>query len=136
MLPAHSMKCLIERMVIQALPDTHYHAPARSQNTMHFRQGFMSVSKEHQPKLAHYQVKASIGEWELLSRTGTPFNRETLPLGCCASHAEHVWIEIEAYDHSLRPNMWNDVPGDDTRPAPHIQDMLTRLHIRRPNQVS
>ena len=34
------------------------------------------------------------------------------------------------------PTLWSDMPGDDTCPARHIQDMLTRLHIRRPNQVS
>jgi hypothetical protein len=102
---------------------------------MHFHQGFMPVGKEHQPELAHDQVKASIGEWELLSRAGAPFNRETLPLRRCTSHAEHVWIEIEASDHSLRPNTWSDAPGDNPCPARYIQDMLTRLHIRRPDQV-
>jgi hypothetical protein len=136
MVPTHLMKRLIERMAIQALPDTHYNAPARSQNTMHFREGFMSVGKEHQSELAHYQVKAFIWEWELLSRACTPFNRETFPIGRCASHAEHGWIEIETDDPTLCSNAWSEASGDDPCPTRHIQNMLTWLHIRGLNQVA
>ena len=57
-------------------------------------------------------------------------------LGGCATHAEHLWIEIKTDDHTLRSSMGSDMPGDDPCAARHIQHMLTRLHIRRPNQVS
>ncbi len=130
------MKRLVERMVIQALPDTQYNAPARSQNTVHCREGGAAVSEEHQSKLAQYQVKVTLWEWKLLSLARTPLDRKTLPLGHCTSHTEHVWIEVEADDHSMRSNVWSNVPGDDTCPARHIQDVLARLRIRRLNQVS
>jgi hypothetical protein len=102
---------------------------------MHFRQGFVAVSKEHQSKLAQYQVKTAIGEWELLGGTGTPCNRETFSLGGCATHAEHVWIEVKADDCSPRSNAWYDVSGDDTCPTGHVEDTLAGLHIRRLDQV-
>jgi hypothetical protein len=69
---------------------------------MHFCQSFVSVSKEHQSKLAHDQVKTAIWEWKVLRRADTPSNRESLSLGGCAAHVEHVGIEVEAADCSLR----------------------------------
>jgi hypothetical protein len=55
-------------MAFQALPDTQYETPTRHQNSVHFRQGGMPVTEEHQSKLAQDQVKVTIGEWEFLSR--------------------------------------------------------------------
>jgi len=123
-------------MAVQALPGTHYNASTLSEDTLHFHRALRRVGKEHQSELARYQVKALIGEWELLSRAGTPFNRQALLFRRCASRAEHMWIEIEAGDFSLRPDAPCDVPGDDPRPARHIQDMLARLHIRNLDQFS
>ena len=54
------MQGLIERMAIQTLPDTQYHASVRSQDTAHFHEGGMSISKEHESELAQYQVEIAV----------------------------------------------------------------------------
>jgi hypothetical protein len=54
-------------MAFQALPDAQYDTPTWPQNTVHFHKGGMPVTEEHQSKLAQYQVKVTIWEWEFLS---------------------------------------------------------------------
>ncbi len=102
---------------------------------MHFCQGGVPVGEEHQSKLAQYQIKVAIWEQELLSAALTPFDGQTQPFVRCTSHREHVWIEIEADDPPTQTDTWSNAPGDNARSAGYIQDALTRLRIRRLNQV-
>jgi hypothetical protein len=133
---ARVVKGLVEWMAIQALPDTQYHAPAVTQDTVHFSEGGLRVGEEHQSKLAQDQVKVAIGGHELLSLSLTPFNIQTLPFSRSTSYIEHIRIEIETNDFSMQSNVWRNVPGDDTCPARHVEDTLARSRIRRLNQVS
>jgi hypothetical protein len=87
---------------------------------MHFRESGLSIRKEHQSKLAQDQVKVLIWEWQSLRWAWMPFNGQLIPLSRCARHANHIWIDIETDDDSLRSNAWSNASSDNTCPARYI----------------
>src|SRR5215211_2252441 len=96
---------------------------------MHFRECYVSVTEEHQPKLAKYQVKVLIWKWELLRWTGVPFNCGVIPLSRCACYVDHIWIGIETHDDSPQSNKWCNISGDNACATCYIYDTFTWLRI-------
>jgi hypothetical protein len=64
-----------------------------------------------------------------------PFNDKPFLFGCCTSNREHVRIEIEADNLSLRPKILSAAPRDDTYPTSHVQDTLAGVQVRGLNYI-
>jgi hypothetical protein len=124
---------LVKRVTLDALPDAQQDAAAVGQNPMRLSERGAPIVEEHQRKLAQGQIKSAIREREFLSPAFMPFDCKPLALGRRAGDCEHVRIEIETDDLSIRFNMYSDAPGDDSSPARHVQNTLAGLRVRRLN---